>query len=233
MYTEDTEYYLGYSPLKFVSSGANLPPAWLQYRNDVQGGMEALVSRELGFLSGFMPKTLAILSETVKEAFLVESRKGETLRVLNRYEEADDQFYSYFSHSPVSNRTTTDFISLFFRHAPKSLSDMYGSHFDGLFDASLAGGPLPLREMQSLANSIDDYIDFPWYSEFKQKENIKDVYMIFSSGGGGYLYLDLRQNQFDRKEPECILITNDPEDAVEYVPLWEYLDAWTSIAMGG
>jgi hypothetical protein len=205
----------------------------MPYLASGQDAVSDQVSQELDFISGLMPKTFAILTATVKEAFLVESRKGETIRVLNRFEEEDDQFYSYFSHPPVSADMRSDFMSLFFRHAPKSLSDIYANHIDGLLDASLAGGPLPLREMQPLSNSIDDYMDFSWYSAFKQKENIHNIFMIFSSGGGGYLYLDLRQNQFDRKVPECILITNDPEDGVEYVPLWEYLDTWSSIAMGG
>ena len=57
--------------------------------------------------------------------------------------------------------------------------------------------------------------------------------LIFASGGGGYLYLDLNKNQIGSKNPECILITNDRDDRVEHVALWEYLDAWTAIAMGG
>jgi hypothetical protein len=124
-------------------------------------------------------------------------------------------------------------MSLFFRHAPESLSSIYANHFDGLFDASLAGGPLPLREMRPLSQTIDNFMDFPWHASFKQNNNTQDIVLIFASGGGGYLYLDLNKNQIGSKNPECILITNDRDDRVEHVALWEYLDAWTAIAMGG
>jgi hypothetical protein len=62
---------------------------------------------------------------------------------------------------------------------------------------------------------------------------LEDIVMIFSSGGGGYLFLDLRVDQSQLANPVCMLVMNDANEAPEVnVPFWEYLDAWTSIAMG-
>jgi hypothetical protein len=179
-----------------------------------------------------MPKTYSLLKNSVREVLLVKNKKNEVVRVLNRYDESEAEFYSYFSNLPKSTNHIARDFPVFLKNAPHKFLGMYQKHLDGLFDASLAGGFLSLSDMEPLSKHIENFTDFSWYETIKQTKQLENIYMIFSSGGGGYLYLDLNQDQSNSDAPECILITNNPDDTLEYVPFWECLDAWMSISMG-
>ncbi len=218
--------------MELLSDQSGVPDAWKAYTKSEMSARLANVSSDINPIADLMQKTHARLLSTVREAFLCSDASNGILRVLNKTVEDDDELYSYISKAPVTKQKAAERYPLFARNAPRRFVDLYTEHFDGLFDASLAGGFLPLSEMATLAESIDDYVDYPWYTNLKEMTRLEHIYLIFSSGGGGYLYLDLRQDQSDRTDPVCMLITTDPDEPMEFVPFWEYLDAWTSIAMG-
>ncbi|MCO4319187.1 SMI1/KNR4 family protein [Phyllobacterium sp. 21LDTY02-6] len=232
MYTEDIEYFTGSSHVAPFSDESGVPNAWKAYTNSEMPIRLANVSNDISPLADLMPETHTRLLSTVREAFLYSDASKGILRVLNKIVEDDEKLYSYISKAPVTKQKAAEKYPLFVRNAPRSFVDFYTEHFDGLFDASLAGGFLPLSEMATLAESIDDYVDYPWYGKAKNMSRLEDILLVFSNGGGGYLYLDLRQDQSSRPDPVCMLIMTDPGEPMEFVPFWEYLDAWTSIAMG-
>lgn len=78
---------------------------------------------------------------------------------------------------------------------------------------------MPLSGMTSLAESINDYADQPWYGQTKSLSGLQDVRMVFSNGEGGYLYLDLRGDQSTQDDPLCRLVTGELEEPAEQVPL--------------
>ena len=55
---------------------------------------------------------------------------------------------------------------------------------------------------------------------------------LFSSGGGGYILLDLSQDQTAEANPAGLYVDLNTSDPPQAVHLFAYLDTWSSIALG-
>lgn len=230
MFTTDIEYLIGRSPVILTELPADAPPDWVVYLGGVSSGVSDMAERDLAVLSSSMPDSFSALKSTLREAFLVSDGK-RTLRVLNQ-EMDGEGLYSWISRPPVGEAGVARH-PIFFSRAPKDFAEIYAHHFDGLYDASRFGGPICLDDMVPLSSMLDDFADHAWYPQMATLERPEEIWLIFSSGGGGYLFLDLRDDKRDVTHPTCLLVMNDDEEEPEFeVDLWAHLDAWTALAMG-
>jgi len=102
---------------------------------------------------------------------------------------------------------------------------------DGLTDMYGFTGFKPLSNISIIKEEENTWGEMDWYSEFSNKYNITKIYELLSTGGGGYLLLDLSSNWRDKKEFKCFYVNIKETAAPKLVDLFPYLDFLMSIGL--
>lgn len=209
-----------------------VPPHWLDFTEDTEAQRLSGLRLEMQKLAPYFPKTATGLARHCVDAFLVTTERRGICRVLVR--QIGGEVYLAYSRLPRRfaqgpARPTYDTLK---ERAPKALSWTYENLMDGLVDSYGLTGFVPSDMLYSMAE-VEDYMDYDWYSDFSEGRDLTKVLEIFSSGGGGYLLLDLNGDLGAVDSPEALRISSKEADWTPSNPVafWPFIDAWMTIGL--
>lgn len=215
----------------YAGAGA-IPSHWMDYAQDTQAQRLAGLRLEMQKLAPYFPKTATGLTRNCVDAFLVQTERRGICRILVR--QIGGEVYLAYSRLPRKDaqapaRPTYQTLK---DNAPKALSWTYENLMDGLVDSYGLTGFVPSDMLYSMAE-VEEYMDYDWYPDFSKERDLEKVLEIFSSGGGGYLLLDLNRDLGAVEAPEALRISAKEADWTPSnpVPFWPFMDAWMAIGL--
>jgi hypothetical protein len=109
-----------------------------------------------------------------------------------------------------------------FSKFPANLASFYNTFHNGWIEPqSGAVGFLPVERMVVLAFDYWDNLE-----KYTANINAKNFVQLFTSGGGGYLYLDV-----ESKDGKGLIWWSDKEPRFD-INFWDFIDEWIVIGMG-
>lgn len=216
-----------------VSGGEEIPGHWKGYLKQDHAMRLATAQAELAMIAPYFPGAVAGLNATTTDAFLACTDYHGLCRFLVQTNGGRD----YFTYSRVPKLFTAtshaDPWSLFAENAPRALVWVYNNVMDGLTDIYDFSGFRSSLAMASMAGEADTWMELPWYDALSASTNTRQIVELLSSGGGGYLLLDLNEDLSDVFEPQGLFI--DVKAAISRLPqavdLFPYLDEWMAIGL--
>lgn len=216
-----------------VAQGTPVPHIWQGYMSESKTERLFEVRQELAKIADYFPHTADALSKIIIDAFLINSPTYGLCRIFVR--QLNDSVYYCFSRAPTKEHEAPRMPSWdhYVAAAPDALVWVHQNVMDGLTDIYAFGGFLGSGHIQSMAELRGVYAELPWHEPFVQDHDPSKVLQVFSSGGGGYLLIDLNEDLSTRFEPQAMLVDVkvDRDESLRYVDLFSYLDTWMAIAL--
>ncbi|MDO5606708.1 MAG: hypothetical protein Q4G25_16265, partial [Paracoccus sp. (in: a-proteobacteria)] len=190
----------------------------------------ACLRAEMAVLRDYLPETADHLAGAT-EAVILTTRRTGPLRVLMR--ETEGVLYPAWSGAPLGAAMPANpAAAALIADGPAVLQWLYRHWMDGLTDIWEFGGLLNSRAITSMAEDGDVFGEMDWYDDLDHHHDLNRWIRIFSSGGGGYLLVDLDDPALRGDDPEAIQVLVKEAESLHRVPLFAYLDGWSAIAMG-
>jgi len=160
------------------------------------------------------------------EGYLSESAGEREITVRHELEKIANYF-------PVDDLKRPAIWDTFKSRAPDALVWVHENIMDGLTNTYLAGGFVSSMHMRTMADLRGLYAEQSWHAAYVEDHDPANVVQLLSSGGGGYLLIDLNVDLSVQFEPKALFVDvgAPPEEGKQQVNLFPYLDEWMAIAL--
>lgn len=215
--------------MAYAGPAPDLPVHWRDYLSSDPRARLACLNAEMAMLADYLPRAAASVHEKAEDAFLLTSPSTGLLRCVMRRQ--GDTLYPSISAPPLGQtQPDNPAARLLLAQGPKVLRWIHTALMDGLTDMWDFAGPLRSALLTTMAAEIDTYGEADWFDAFSIDHDTSRMIEIFSSGGGGYLLVDLDDPSLTGADPRAFLVLMKEDAAPESVPLYAWLDEWTAIA---
>ena len=210
----------------------SLPRRWVDYVSDDGQTRIRAAEAELEFLGRYLPKLAEVLNKITVDATLLRSSVHGIVRAY--IVQLDSELFVDWSRAPRAKFDTpgSEAWTLIEENGPEVLRWIYQNLMDGLTDLYGFGGFKTASELRTLEEEQEVYAEKPWFADFASQNDTSKIVELFSSGGGGYILLDLSQDQTAEANPAGLYVDLNTSDPPQTVHLFAYLDTWSSIALG-
>lgn len=212
-----------------------LPPLWQGYLSNTDLERLQFLRVEMRNMADYFPETAQRLAQIARDAFLAHSPRLGVCRFIAVT--LDGETYFQYSRCPLDYALATGdlLIDLIRERAPEALSYTYLQMMDGLTDLYDFAGFKNTLALTSVETEIDTYAELPFFDQLEAHGDLNNIVELLSSGGGGYLLIDLSQNMHGDSDPVGFRMSKDASDQWSPdtpVPLFAMLDAWMAVGLG-
>lgn len=215
-----------------ICDGVDIPAHWEGCLGRDHPARLAAVQAELAKIAPYFPIAAAGLNATTTDAFLARTDYHGPCRFFVQTHGGKE--YLTYSRMPKRFAATSqsDVWPLFAPNAPQALVWVYNNVMDGLTDIYDLTGFRSSLAMTSMATEEDSWRELPWYTALSPSTDTSKIVELLSSGGGGYLLLDLNRDLSEVFEPQVLIVdVKAAASSPRAVDLSPYLDEWMAIGL--
>lgn len=214
---------------------ASLPPLWRGYISASDLERLQFLRVEMRDAADYLPEAARRLARIANDVFLAKSPRLGICRFIGVVQEGETYFL--YSRCPLNYTSCADnpIIELMKQRAPASLWYLYSEMMDGLTDLYDFVGFKNSLALTTVDREIDTYYEMPFFDQLEKLGNLQSVVELLSSGGGGYLLVDLNKDMHSERDPVGFRMSKDASDQWSPdtpVPLFGMLDAWMAVGLG-